>query len=204
MTQAQTGGADLSLAQQKELVRLAKDDLHHFQTLYNAYFSSVYHYCYFHSYSQPDAEDLTSDIFMKALKAFEKFEWQDVSFKAWLMTIASNTVKNYWRDRKVNVDIDKIAPDQIVEDNDFLEMLSQEERRLVISQLLQNLKPPYKDVLILRFYEKMRYQEIAQVLDKSEAACKMQTKRALEALKKELIKQAPEIVKQHEAIEKAV
>ncbi|HNT30080.1 MAG TPA: sigma-70 family RNA polymerase sigma factor [bacterium] len=189
----------VSLKDEEQLVREAKRDLHQFRALYELYFSRIYHYCYFHTFDQVLAEDMCADVFMKALEAFPRYTWKGVPFGAWLFKIASNLVKNHYRDKKQAVSLDDVSPLDVAYTPDRLKDLSDEERRLVVKELLKNTAASCRDVLILRFFEELSYKHIADRLEKTIAACKMQVKRCLERMKQEVMLKAPEIADTHPA-----
>ena len=65
---------------EERLVRSAQaGDDRAFETLYEEYFDKVYRYIVVRVGNQPDAEDLTEEVFLKALEAIGSFEWRGVS-----------------------------------------------------------------------------------------------------------------------------
>ncbi len=192
----------VSAQDEQKLVLDAQKDLHHFQTLYEVYFSRIYKYCYLHTLDTAEAEDLTSQTFLKALEAFPTYVYKDVSFGSWLYTIAGNLVKNHYRDQKHTISLDEmpnIADPQATVNWD---MLNATERKLVVKELLKDLAANCKDVLIFRFFEDLTYSMIAQRVASTEAACKMQVKRCLQRLRQEVLLKTPEIAATHAAFVK--
>lgn len=133
------------------------------------------------------AEDLTQETFVKAYKGQQHFK-QNASVKTWLFAIAANTTKDYLRKRNpfkyfLNLTLDeqdeKPIPEQLVAMSDTSEQLY---------LALQQLKPAYQQVIVLRKLKEFSTQETAVILSWSESKVKMTLKRALEALRLELEK----------------
>ncbi|WP_391122415.1 RNA polymerase sigma factor [Psychrobacillus sp. L3] len=133
------------------------------------------------------AEDLTQETFIKAYKNQHKFA-QKSTVKTWLFSIAFNVTKDYYRKKhplhhylglKMAEKDYKPIPEQIVEMNDQTEQLYRS---------LQQLKPTYRHVIILRMLKEFSTAESALVLNWSESKVKMTLKRGLAELKNELIK----------------
>ena len=80
------------LAAERQMVEAAQQDLHRFADLYEKYFCLVYAYTARRVPNRATAEDLTSEVFQKALEYLPKFVWRGVPFGAWLLRIAANIV----------------------------------------------------------------------------------------------------------------
>lgn len=132
------------------------------------------------------AEDLTQETFIKAYRHQERFKQQS-SIKTWLFSIAHNVTKDYFRKKHplqhylgltMEEKDDQPMPEQIVVMNFQTEQLY---------RAIQQLKPSYKHVIILRKLKEFSTAETAFVLNWSESKVKMTLKRALVALKNELM-----------------
>jgi len=133
------------------------------------------------------AEDLTQETFIKAYKHYQQFENKS-SLKTWLFSIAHNVTKDYFRKKHplqhyLGLTMEekdyKPIPEQIVVMNLQTEKLY---------NAIQQLKPSYRQVIILRKLKEFSTVETAFVLNWSESKVKMTLKRALVELKNELIK----------------
>jgi RNA polymerase sigma-70 factor (ECF subfamily) len=181
---AYTPPKELSLEEEQVVVEEAQKDRAKFQTLYEIYFPKIYHYCYFRVFDQVAAEDLCSQVFLKALEAFPKFEWRGVSFAAWLYRIANNEVSNHYRKNKNKpVPLDDVNPARASVEGDFLENLSEVEEIILVKECVRLLGADCQDMLTLRFFKELPYKKVAEFAGKTEAACKMKVKRCLEELK---------------------
>ena len=185
----------VSLKKEEQIVRAAKEDISQFKVLYELYFQKIYRYCYYHCSDGVQAEDLCSDIFLKALEAFDRYEWQVVPFGAWLFRIAANRLKNWYRDHKRTADLEDLPESKIAQTEAGFADCEDEVTKELVTRLLQETPGSCKDVLSFRFYEELPYQQIAERLEKTVASCKMQVKRCLERLKQEVLEKAPELMK---------
>src|SRR4029078_11095457 len=94
-------GVDLARLQaveeERELVEQAKNDPAAFEELYSRYYGRIFAFSYRRVQARELAEDITSDVFMRALGGLQKFTWQGVSFSAWLYRIANNRITDQFR-----------------------------------------------------------------------------------------------------------
>ena len=86
-----------SEAAERLLVKAAQQDLSRFAELYESNFHRVYGYVIRRVRDRAIAEDLTADVFQKALAAFPNFDWRGIPFSAWLIRIAANVMTDEWR-----------------------------------------------------------------------------------------------------------
>jgi RNA polymerase sigma-70 factor (ECF subfamily) len=102
----------------KYIDRFQAGDFEAFGFLYERYIDNIFAFVYRKISDKEIAEDLTSRVWMKALKSLEFFgEKDNANFKSWIYRIAQNTVIDYYRCHKEQVDIDAIV--EIGISNDF-------------------------------------------------------------------------------------
>ena len=157
-----------------------------FIDLYDRYFDDIYRYTYLKTGSKWETDDLVSDIFTKA---YEKFDTVRGSQKAWLFTIARNTIIDYYRRKKevtMGDDLDLFAYTQILD-----EEVEKDEELIYLKRSLKMLTGDELELISLRYFSDMKYCDIGKVLGKSEDAVKMKTSRVVRKLK-ELIKDCME------------
>src|SRR5213592_4744988 len=111
-------------------VRASQGDPAAFGQLYDRHVSAVYRYVYYRVRDDAEAEDLTSDVFMKALRAIPRYEPRQ-AFLAWLYRIARNAVIDRARRTRIQISFeDALAHpgvDQVVEPDSALLALSDKE-----------------------------------------------------------------------------
>jgi len=157
-----------------------------FGQLYDAYMERIYRFVYFRVEDQQTAEDITSQVFLKAWSNLDRFQFSRTPYLAWLYTIAHNAVIDHYRTRKVTTALDDVQlsqPDhsEVVE-NDI--DLTTEMRS--VKSALQTLTDDQQKVLTLKFIEGMSNNEIARQLGKREGAIRALQMRGLQALAKQL------------------
>lgn len=164
-------------------LRAGKGDAAAFGALYDRYVAAVYRYVYYRVRNDMDAEDLVSDVFMRALRAIPRYEPR-VAFLAWLYRIARNAVIDRSRRARTQISFeDALAHpgvDQIVEPDATILALSDKE---AVRGALAKLTPLQQEVIVLRFVEGYSTLEIAKLVGKREGTVRGIQFRALEALR---------------------
>ncbi len=154
--------------------------------LYERYHVSVYRYLYYRVGETQAAEDLTSEVFLRMIRALPGYRPQSVSFKAWLLQIARNLAIDHYR-KTGGGEIVKLE-DHLVDERAGVEVSV--ERGLThqtLRKALRGLSEEQRDVLILRFLVGMPIAETALALHKSQDAVKGLQRRALQSLKEILL-----------------
>jgi RNA polymerase sigma-70 factor (ECF subfamily) len=157
-----------------------------FGQLYDAYMERIYRFVYFRVEDQQTAEDITSQVFLKAWSNLDRFSFNRTPYLAWLYTIAHNAVIDHYRTRKVTAALDDVQLSQ----QDHAEVVENEidltAEMKTIKQALQTLTDDQQKVLTLKFIEGMSNTEIARHLGKREGAIRALQMRGLQALAKQL------------------
>src|SRR5215208_2275979 len=103
----------MPLADEPHLVRQAKTgNSEAFGQLYDAYLERIYRFVYFRVEDQQTAEDITSQVFLKAWSNLDRFSFSRTPYLAWLYTIAHNAVIDHYRTRKVTTALDDVQLSQ--------------------------------------------------------------------------------------------
>ena len=164
-------------------LRAGKGDAAAFGALYDRYVEAVYRYVFYRVRNDADAEDLVSDVFMRALRAIPRYEPR-VAFLAWLYRIARNAVIDRARRSHTQISFeDALAHpgvDQVVEPDATILALSDKE---AVRGALAKLTPLQQEVIVLRFVEGYSTHEIADLVGKREGTVRGIQFRALEALR---------------------
>lgn len=176
---------------EKEIIERAKREPEMFGVLYEKYYQQIFGYILRRVADVALAQDLTSQTFLKALKNIKRFSWRNISFSAWLFRIATNQVNSYYRKNKKrkilfleNLENISLKENLLEELQNAQKKLQQEKEFLELHQKITTLKPKYQTVIFLRFFEKKKISEIAQILGKPQGTIKAQLHRALKQLKK--------------------
>ena len=174
-------------AMQKEWleVQAAQRDPAMFNILYERYFESIYLFIFKRTNDSALADDLCSQVFLKAMERIGKYVFKGVPFSAWLYRIASNEVAQHFRKAQKNrtVCIDDTNVSNMLEEFDEeIAMPSQEQ----LVAALDNLKDGDLQLIELRYFEGLPYRDIAEILDITENNAKVRTFRILNRLEKKL------------------
>lgn len=153
-----------------------------FHTFYLDHIDRVYRFVFFRvGHNKQVAEDLTSEIFMKALKAYQKYD-PKVSKNAWITTIARNHLANWYRDSKQHDDIDEIAFK--LEGSNLETDMEEKSDADVLHKALAKLKPKERNLIELKHLQGYRFKEIGELLGKTAGAARVECHRAMEKLRK--------------------
>ena len=158
------------------------------EDLYLIHFDRIYSYLHMSVGNRHDAEDLTTQTFLKMLESIGKFRWQSAPFSAWLFRIAHNLAMDHFRAGK------RWQPEEEVPEPPADESTSAEAGALeAIGQksmlaLIDDLSPEQQQVLTLKFVFNFANAEAATILGKTEGAIKSLQHRALVTLQKQLEK----------------
>jgi len=138
---------------------LIAGDLKRFEEFYNEHFRSIYNYIFYRLRDTAVTEDVVSEIFMKAFKYFSSFDEEKGKFKSWIFRIAHNHLVNYYRDRRVTSSYDD-SINQVEND---------------------------KELMYLRYFEELSYEEIASITEKSLGSLRKRVYRLTKQLKIKLL-----------------
>lgn len=165
------------------LVEAAKNDPSRFAELYELNFARVYAFIARRVGNRDVAQDLTSDVFHKALASIQSFEWRGVPFAGWLLRIAANMIvdRSKRSGREVSAQDQDDVPDPGTQPN--LEEIDQHAR---LFRLVEQLPPDQRRVIGMRFAEEKSIREIANELGRSEGAVKQLQFRALQNLRERM------------------
>jgi len=179
-------------AEERRLVEAAQRDTACFGDLYENHFELVYAYVARRLRNRTEAEDLTAEVFRKALQNLARFKWTGAPFAAWLFRIASNMITDRARRavREGNsspfLTVHLVPRGQSGATHVQQTDLEECERQTQLFRLVDELAADQKRVLVMRFADEMSIHEIANALGRSEGAVKQLQFRALENLRKKL------------------
>ena len=156
------------------------------EELYLIHFDRIYSYLHMTVGNRHDAEDLTTQTFLRMLESIGKFRFQAAPFSAWLFRIAHNLSMDHFRANK------RWQPEEDVPEPIGSEERSAEDEafqsigRQSMLELIDSLSPEQQQVLTLKFVFNFSNAEAATILDKSEGAVKSLQHRALVSLQKQI------------------
>lgn len=156
-----------------------------FTQLYDGNFDRIYRYIYVRVRNQAEAEDLTQDVFIKALEAIGSYKWRDLPFSAWLFKIAHNRVIDYMRkvSKEKRGSLDEACA---VSAEDPVHIAEQRAEVGELKAALSRLPEAQREVATLRFIAQLSIAEVAKTLGKSEGTVKALQFNATASLRKAL------------------
>jgi len=170
-----------------ELVhRSQTGDADAFACLYDAYMERIYRYIYYRVADESLAEDITSQVFLKAWERLDTYHSGSSAFIAWLYRIAHNAVIDEYRTRKVVIRLDDTRPTEIHHEDKVDEKVDLQFESEQLRKALQELTEEQQQVLILKFISGLSTQEIARYLGKQQGAIRALQMRALQGLARAL------------------
>jgi RNA polymerase sigma-70 factor, ECF subfamily len=165
------------------LIEAAQNDPSRFAELYEQNFHRVYAYIARRVRDRAEIQDLTAQVFHRALANLGKYRWKGAPFSAWLYRIAANAIADRAR-QKVLASVDQ--PNPAAESSTATD-LEAVERRARLFSAVDKLPDDQRRVIVMRFAEEKSVREIAGELGRSEGAVKQLQFRALENLRNRLI-----------------
>jgi RNA polymerase sigma-70 factor (ECF subfamily) len=166
-------------ANERLLVEAAQKDPTRFGELYELHFDRVYAYIARRVRDRAAAEDLTSDVFHRALSSLPRFDWRGIPFAVWLLRIASNLIVDRWK--RSEREIIEDPPEQVIEVCPV-----EVEHRARLFRMVELLPEDQRRVVVMRFAEEKSIKEIAHALGRSEGAVKQLQFRGLQTLRSKL------------------
>ncbi|WP_353118574.1 RNA polymerase sigma factor [Myroides odoratus] len=170
-----------------------KGDQTAFTSLLNQYWSEVYHFILKQTGNETDAEDITIETFSKAFSSIESYD-NKFAFNTWLLTIAKNTHIDLIRKRRnlhfVDITDEEQTYNNIIDDSETIEdELIREQNLQIFKNYIRLLKPHYQEVIELRFFQELSYNEIASILNEPLNNVKIKIMRAKKLLAEIILKQ---------------
>jgi len=142
-----------------------------FVGIYNRYKSGVYAFCLKMLLDSEQAQDVTQETFVRVYENRARL-MKTSSFKSWLFTIARNQCLNSIRRSSRHVAMDEEAERKLISPDTPITSMEKNEQIRFITRFLESLKPEYREVIILREYQNLSYEEIAAVTRSSISAIK--------------------------------
>jgi RNA polymerase sigma-70 factor (ECF subfamily) len=186
-TRADAGPQKGSVDEVRQLVDRAQGgDRAALEELYLLYFDRIYSYLHMSVGNRHDAEDLTTQTFMKMLESIKRFRWQSAPFSAWLFRIAHNLAMDHFRASR-RWQPEEEVPEPVGDSEPSAEAAAfQSIGRQSMLDLIENLSQEQKQVLTLKFVFNLPNTEVATILGKTEGAIKSLQHRALVSLQKQI------------------
>lgn len=171
-------------------VEAARRDPHRFEALYRKYVAQIYSYALYETRDHHAAEDLTEEVFLRALRGLATF--QDAAngdastFRVWLFRIARNALSNTRRTERRHPQAPLDLAAHVVANDDPATAVVQRDEVSRAWRAIERLPQERRRALVLRFVEEMSAREIGEVLGRTEGSVRVLIHRALRSVAAEL------------------
>jgi RNA polymerase sigma-70 factor (ECF subfamily) len=165
-------------AEERRLVHAAQRDPSRFADLYERHFARVYAFVASRLRERDAAEDVTAEVFHRALAALPRYESRGVPFAAWLIRIAVNAVAD-----RAKRDAREVVNSDTLPDAGERPDLDQFEARARLFDMVDALPADQRTVIVERFVDGRSIRDIAERLDRTPGAVKQLQFRALQTLR---------------------
>ncbi|HEX6539622.1 MAG TPA: sigma-70 family RNA polymerase sigma factor [Candidatus Dormibacteraeota bacterium] len=171
--------------QEDRLVERAKNDAEAFGELYDHYFAQIYRFVYSRLRDQDAAEDVTSEVFFKALRAIGRYKPSGHPFSAWLYQISVNAINDHYRARRPAQSLDaaiavadaqRPLADRVVDSTEAARVWA----------AIDALPPQQRVAMTLKLGEDMKLAQIGGIMGKSEGAVKLLIHRGMIGVRQRL------------------
>ena len=164
------------------LLRIRKKDPQAFSQIYDLYVTPIYRFIYFKVSTRQDAEDLTSEAFLKVWQYITNTDEKIENIRALIYRIARNLVIDFYRakskrDLTQDLEILETIPD--VRQQSLLSDIDVKIEMKNVEVVLRKMKDDYREVIILRYIEEFSISDIANVLNRSKGSVRVLVHRAL-------------------------
>lgn len=156
------------------------------EILVKRHYNLVHSYIYRSTNDYNIAYDITQDVFIKMMKNVDKYNVENGKFQSWLLKIAVNTTKDYfkskiYKQRIENYDIEK---HQIEDRTNIIDIVSKKEEAIQIKEAIENLPRLQKEAIFLKYYNDLKIKEISNITGDNENTIKSRLFNGIKNLKK--------------------
>jgi RNA polymerase sigma-70 factor, ECF subfamily len=166
------------------IARARTGDADAFGQIYDEYAARIFRFMLAQVREPSDAEDLTSQVFLKVVRSLGRYEERGVPFGAWLFRIARTTLIDSGRRTRPTVPLDRMPHQPRAEDQG--DALARAADVIDIRAALDLLSPDQRDVILLRFFAGLSVREVGLLLGKRQGNVAVLQHRALVRLRRSL------------------
>ncbi len=172
------------------IARLHARDTDAFAEVYDHYLDRIYRFIYFRVTVREEAQDLTSEVFLKTWRYIYQGKGKIDNLNAFLYQTARNLIVDHYRDKdKLTLHkYNENALNELVDERQmkiFSEIHSKEEFQN-IEGIIKDLKDEYREIIILKFIEELSDSEISKIISKSRGNVRVLAHRALEKIREKI------------------
>lgn len=176
----------MAQSDEKLIKELIKGNESAMEILVKRYYDLVYSFIYRNTSDYNTAYDITQDVFIKMMKNIDKYQIENGKFKSWLLKIAVNTTKDYFRSKiyKQRIQSYDIDSHEIEDKANVVDILSKKEEAIKIKEAIKNLPKLQREAVILKYYNDLKIKEISNITGENENTIKSRLFNGVKNLKK--------------------
>ena len=175
----------LDYSEEELILRAQQGDTEAFASLYESHVGQVYGYLYRRLDQPADAEDVTAEVFVRAMQALPSFQVTGAPFGAWLIRIAHNLMVNHIKKQSRRPEV-AFLDESRASAEDPAELAMQQTTFEEVSSVMDDLTELQKQVMEFRFLRQLTVAETADRMNRSEGAVKFLQHSAIRALRRRL------------------
>ena len=153
-----------------------------FVVLYDLYVKQIYRFIYFKVSKHEEAEDITSEVFLKAWHYIQEKK-EIKSFSGLLYKIARNCIVDLYRSRSAKPEVALSEEIEVADGGAWFETVRTNVESQRIIEIIKKLKQEYQEVITLRYVDELETEEIAAIVGKGRIAVRVTLHRALKKLR---------------------
>ncbi len=163
----------------------------HFPSFYKKHVKAIYRYLYYRVGGNSElAEDLTQDVFLKALDAFEKYD-PSKSDSAWIYTIARNHLLNSLPKHKKHGDLEEIE-NTILDAESWVQKEERKDEARRMMEAIKKMKKDEQELLIRKYMEGWSFKELAEEWGTTSGALRVKARRVVQKLQSVILSERSE------------
>ncbi len=147
-----------------------------FANLYHDNYSHVYNYVYYRLLDRMLAEDIVSEAFLKAARAFSRYDSSRAKFSTWVCAIARNCINDYFRSQHPSAPIDVVSEDAFSAEDEYPRL---DDNAELARKLLATLELEEREIVFMKYFEDKRNKDIADELGMNPSTVATKLQRAL-------------------------
>ncbi|CEO08926.1 RNA polymerase sigma factor [Paraclostridium sordellii] len=176
----------MAQSDEKLIKEIIKGNESAMEILVKRYYDLAYSFIYRNTSDYNTAYDITQDVFIKMMKNIDKYQIENGKFKSWLLKIAVNTTKDYFRSKiyKQRIQSYDIDNHEIEDKANVVDILSKKEETIKIKEAIKNLPKLQREAIILKYYNDLKIKEISNITGENENTIKSRLFNGVKNLKK--------------------
>ena len=170
-----------------DLVLKARTQAHALGRLYELYYERIFRFCVHRLFNKEIAEDVTSTVFLEVARTIRSFKGRtEADFQNWLYAIAANQANAYIRKTSRRKKLLEETSGSMTASAAVSTDKSSEQDWPRLYEAILKLKPQHQTIVTLRFFENLKYEQLAQILNVKEVTVRVTLHRILNELRNNL------------------